>query len=89
MMSRGNTALELSGKNVLNSLVTWIIFEDPLQIQCKIITCTTPFPIPLTLQSMLVRTCRYKKDFDLPCAVKGYVWAFLWAVLKIAQYEVG
>ncbi len=24
----------------------------------------------------------------LPCAVKGYAWAFLWAVLKIAQYEV-
>ena len=32
---------------------------------------------------------RYKKYFDLPCAVKGYAWAFLWAVLKIAQYEVG
>ncbi len=29
-----------------------------------------------------------KKDFDLPCAVKGYAWEFLWAVLKIAQYEV-
>ena len=24
--------------------------------------------------------------YDLPCAVKGYAWAFLWAVLKIAQY---
>ena len=30
-----------------------IIFEAPLQIQCKIITCTTPFPITLTLQSMV------------------------------------
>ncbi len=31
----------------------------------------------------------YLQDFDLPCAVIGYAWAFLWAVLKIAQYEVG
>ena len=29
----------------------------------------------------IVWTCRYI-NFDLPCVVKGYAWAFLWAVLN-------
>ncbi len=44
---------ELPGKITSFIGVARIIFEAPLQMQCKSITCTTPFPIPLTLQSMV------------------------------------